>query len=110
MGGIGERYLDPRVRMVVTSYPSTGIEQRYIAVPYPELKLKSYQSTSGWWNVYIMLKTDQKGNVIQSSVLRPETDGALEKIFVEQVKREIAHWTFDPESAEIHVDVRFHVE
>jgi hypothetical protein len=96
--------------MVVTSYPPTGIESRYTAVPYPELKFKKHQYTSGWWNVYIRLKTDEKGKVIHSVVLRPETEGELEKIFLEQVRKEMAGWTFDPVAAEIHVDVRFHVE
>jgi hypothetical protein len=96
--------------MVVTSYPPTGIERRYTAVPYPDLKLKMHQYTSGWWNVYIKLQTDKDGKVLYSSVLRPETDGALEKMFIEQVRLEVARWAFDPVPAEIHVDVRFYVE
>ena len=108
--GPGGGYMDPRVQMVVTSYPPTGIERRHTVVPYPDLKVKKNQFTSGWWNVYIQMHTDADGNVVRSQVLRPETDGVLEKIFVEQVKREIAKWSFDRMAAEIIVDVRFYVE
>lgn len=109
-GGPATRFLDPRVKMIVTSYPPTGIESRHTSVSYPDLKLKKHQYTSGWWNVYIQIRTDKAGNVTRFDVLRPETDGTLERIFVEQVKREVARWTFDPTPAEIIVDVRFHVE
>lgn len=109
-GGMGGGYLDPRVRMVVTSYPPTSIEGRHTIVPYPDLKVKKHQYTSGWWNVFIQIRTDGGGNVIRADLLRPETDGPLEKIFVEQVRREIARWSFDRTAAEINVDVRFHVE
>ncbi|HQU13835.1 MAG TPA: hypothetical protein PKV70_06260, partial [Thermodesulfobacteriota bacterium] len=68
------------------------------------------QYTSGWWNVYIQIRTDGGGNVIRTDLLRPETDGPLEKIFVAQVRREIARWSFDRTAAEINVDVRFYVE
>jgi len=102
--------MDPRVRMIVTSYPSTGIERRYTPVRYPDLKFKKHEYTSGWWNVYIEIRTDKSGKVARYDVLRPETDGDLEKQFVAQVKKEIANWSFDPAEAEIHVDVRFYVE
>jgi hypothetical protein len=106
----GGGYLDSRVRTVVTSYPSTSIERRHTLVSYPDLKVKKHQYTSGWWNVFIQIRTDGGGNVIRTDLLRPETDGPLEKIFVEQVRREIARWSFDQTAAEINVDVRFHVE
>jgi len=109
-GGPGGGYLDSRVRMVVTSYPPTSIERRHTQVSYPDLKIRKHQYTSGWWNVFIQIRTDGRGNVIRTDLLRPETDGALEKIFVEQVRREIARWSFDRTAAEINVDVRFHVE
>lgn len=111
-GGVGSGggYMDPRVQMVVTSYPPTEIEKRHTVVPYPELKVKKNRFTSGWWNVYIQMHTDADGNVVRSRVLRPETDGALERVFVEQVKVEIAKWSFDRKAAEINVDVRFYVE
>jgi hypothetical protein len=48
--------------------------------------------------------------VIHTNLLRPESDGPLEKIFVEQVRREIARWSFDRTAAEINIDVRFYVE
>lgn len=110
VGGTGGGYLDPRVKMVVTSYPPTSIERRHTQVSYPDLKVRKHQYTSGWWNVYIQIRTDGGGNVIRTDLLRPETDGELEKIFVEQVRREIARWSFDRTAAEINVDVRFHVE
>lgn len=109
-GGGGENYLDPRIQMVVTSYPRTGIESRFTRVSYPNLKFKKSQYTSGWWNVYIQVWTDAEGGIRKLSVLRPETDGPLERQFVEQVRREIATWRFDPVEAEILVDVRFYVE
>lgn len=108
--GGGAAYLDPRVQMVVTSYPQTGIESRFSQVPYPDLKIKKARYVSGWWNVYIKVFTDSYGKVTRMDVLRPESDGELERIFVEKVKKEISRWTFDPVDAQIHVDVRFHVE
>ena len=107
--GVGG-YLDSRVRTVVTSYPPTSIEHRHTQVSYPDLKVRKQQYTSGWWNVFIQIRTDGGGNVIRTDLLRPETDGPLEKIFVEQVRREIARWSFDRTAAEINVDVRFYVE
>lgn len=109
-GGTGGGYLDPRVRIVVTSYPPTPIERSHTQVSYPDLKIKKHQYTSGWWNVFIQIRTDGAGNVIRTDLLRPETDGPLEKIFVEQVRSEIARWSFAPTAAEINVDVRFYVE
>ncbi len=106
----GGGYLDSRVRTVVTSYPSTSIERRHTQVSYPDLKVKKHQYTSGWWNVFIQVRTDGGGNVIHTNLLRPESDGPLEKIFVEQVRREIARWSFDRTAAEINIDVRFYVE
>ena len=106
----GGGFLDPRVQMVVTSYPPTGIERRFTAIPYPEIKIKKSNYVSGWWNVYIQIRTDANGRITRTDMLRPETDGPLEKLFVEQVTKEIARWSFDPTTAEIHVDVRFYVE
>jgi outer membrane biosynthesis protein TonB len=112
--------MDTRVNMVVTQYPVGGgtgssgqgrnIEHRFRPVPYPDLKIRKSKFTAGWWNVYIELKTDASGSVTRMDVLRPETNGALEKQFVDQVKREIGKWTFNAEETEIHVDVRFYVE
>ena len=96
--------------MVVTSYPGTGIEDRFTWVPYPDLKFKRSDYTAGWWNVYIQIRTDRDGKIRKLEVLRPETDGPIERQFVDQVKREIARWKFDPVEAEILVDVRFYVE
>ncbi len=109
-GGTGDGYLDSRVRMVVTSYPPTTIERRFTMVAYPDLKVKKHEYTAGWWNVFIQMRTDASGKVTQTRVLRPETDGPLERIFVDQVRKEIGRWTFDRAAAEINVDVRFYVE
>ncbi len=119
--GGGGGYLDPRVRMVVIRYPidahgnsvsSQGVnmERRYRQIPYPDLRVKASQVASGWWNVYINIRTDGNGKVTQYQVLRPETDGPMERQFVGQVKREIAGWTFESMESEIIVDVRFYVE
>lgn len=119
--GAGSGYLDPRVRMVVTSYPLdahgkvienrvANLESRLSRVSYPDRQFRKHEFTSGWWNVYIELRTDGNGNIARSDVLRPESDGRLERLFVEQVMKEIRQWKFDPVEAKIHVDVRFHVE
>lgn len=108
--GGGGGYLDPRVRVVVTSYPPTEIERRHTQVPYPDLKVKQHQVTTGWWNVYIQLYTDKEGRIVRRTVLRPESDGPVEKMFVSQVQKEIDRWSFDRAEAEILVDVRFYVE
>lgn len=109
-GGSGIGYMDPRVKVVVTSYPSTGIEQRHTQVPYPDRKIKKQQFTSGWWNVYVQVRTDATGKITRRNVLLPETNGPLERIFVEQVNQEIDKWSFDRKEAEINIDVRFYVE
>ncbi|RJP23692.1 MAG: hypothetical protein C4529_03625 [Deltaproteobacteria bacterium] len=106
----GGGYLDPRVRTVVTSYPPTSIEKRHTQVPYPEIRVRKHEYVTGWWNVYIQVWTDGQGKVVRKTVLRPETDGALERIFITQVKREIEKWSFERKEAEINVDVRFYVE
>ncbi len=102
--------MDPRVKMVVTSYPHSGIERRFTPISYPEMKIRKKEYTSGWWNVYIEITTDAEGNISRYVILRPETRGPLEKIFLDQVRKEITRWKFDPVEAEIHVDVRFYVE
>lgn len=117
----GDGFLDPRVRMVVIQYrfdesrgaevgKGKNIESRLRPVAYPDLKVKQSRFTSGWWNVYIELWTTKDGRIERYNVLRPETNGPLERVFVDQVKREMEHWTFDPGVSEIHVDVRFYVE
>ena len=123
-GGRGSRgggYLDPRVRMVIIQYPSgergqgevdkgRNIENRFRPVPYPDVKVKQSRFTSGWWNVYIELWTTKEGRIARYDVLRPETQGPQERVFIDQVTREMERWTFDPGPSEIHVDVRFYVE
>ncbi|HEY5997336.1 MAG TPA: hypothetical protein VIU29_09950 [Candidatus Deferrimicrobiaceae bacterium] len=119
--GSGGGYLDPRVKMIVIRYPidssgivaeskGTNIEKGFRQVPYPNLKVKQSRFTAGWMNVYLKLRTNADGEVASTEVLRPETDGALERQFLDQVKREVKKWSFEPEKAEIHVDVRFYVE
>jgi hypothetical protein len=120
-GTAGEAILDPRVRMVIIQYPigesgqaevgkGRNIENRLRPVPYPDLKVKQSRFTSGWWNVYIELWTTKDGQIARYNVLRPETNGPLERIFVDQVKRELQQWAFEPGASEVHVDVRFYVE
>ena len=107
-GGAG--YLDPRVQVVVTSYPPTSIENKHGNVRYPDKKIKKHQYASGWQRVFIQLNTDPQGNVARSKVLEPTSEGPLQRIFVQAVQDEISRWTFDRQSAEINVDVRFYVE
>lgn len=87
-----------------------NVEGRFKPVPYPDLKIKKSRFTSGWWNVYIELRTTAEGRIERTDVLRPETKGPQEKVFIDQVTREMARWTFEPGRSEIHVDVRFYVE
>lgn len=108
--GRGGGYLDPRVQVVVTSYPPTSIEKNHGYIKYPDKKIKKHQYASGWQRVFIQLYTDSKGNVARSKVLEPETDGPLQRVFIQQVQEEISRWSFDRQSAEITVDVRFYVE
>jgi hypothetical protein len=116
-GGRHVGYLDPRVQMVVTSYPRTGsadmkatqLEGRLRQVPYPDIKVRKHEISKGWWNVYIRIRTDGTGGVEDLRVVRPETDGPIERIFTGQVRREVDRWQFPPNS-EINVDVRFYVE
>ncbi|HEY6009767.1 MAG TPA: hypothetical protein VIU40_15685 [Geobacteraceae bacterium] len=110
-GGKGKGdYLDPRVKMVVNSYPSTGIERRYTQIPYPNIKVRQGSFTRGWVNVYLKIHIDSEGNQAHVEVLRPENGGQWERQFLDQVQREVAKWPFDHKEAEIHVDVRFYVE
>ena len=106
----GGGYLDPRVQVVVTSYPLTSIEKKHGNVRYPDKKIKKHQYSSGWQRVFIQLNTDPQGNVAKLKVLEPTSEGPLQRIFVQAVQDEISRWTFDRQSAEINVDVRFYVE
>jgi hypothetical protein len=120
-GGSGGGYLDPRVKMIVIRYPidssglvveskGTNIERSFRQVPYPNLKIKQSRFTAGWMNVYLKLRTSAEGEPSSIEVLRPETDGPLERQFLDQVRKEVKKWSFEPKEAEIHVDVRFYVE
>lgn len=109
--GTGEGgYLDPRVQVVVTSYPPTSIEKKHGYVRYPDKKIKKHQFASGWQRVFIQIHTDPQGNVAKSKVLEPTDESPLQRIFVQAAQDEISRWTFDRQSAEINVDVRFYVE
>ena len=109
-GAGGGGYLDPRVEMAVKSDPPTSIERNYTQVRYPDLKIKKHEYASGWREVWIQLRTDASGKVVDVKILRPETDGPLERIFVAQVRQEVDRWPFDRTAAEINVSVRFRVE
>ncbi len=107
--------------MVVIQYPideygnavvekRINVEGRFRPVPYPDVKVKQSRFTSGWWNVYIELWTTKDGRIERYNVLRPETKGPQEKVFIDQVTKEMTRWSFEPGRSEIHVDVRFYVE
>ncbi len=119
-GSAGAVYMDPRVRMVVIQYPidergnavverGKNVENRYRQIQYPDHKVKKTQFTAGWWNVYVEIRTGRDGKAESFEVLRPETRGALETIFIDQVRRDVERWGLEAAS-EIHVDVRFYVE
>ena len=107
--------------MVIIEYPidehgnavvgsGRNVEARFRPVPYPDLRVKRREFTAGWWEVYIKLRTSEEGQVEKREILRPETSGPREKVFLDQVTREMARWSYGRGPSEIHVDVRFYVE
>lgn len=103
-------YLDPRVKVVVVSYPSTGIEDTYPPIIYPDLLVKKHELQSGWCNVVIRIYTDGQGNVHTRDILRPTIDTKREKLFLDHTLESIKNWRFEAKKAEILIDVRYFVE
>ncbi len=66
-----EGELDRRVQMVVKSYPPSGIEEDYDAIPYPEVIIRKSNFQQGWCQVYLVLKIDDGGEVERVAVERP---------------------------------------
>jgi len=109
-GKFEEPYLDPRVRLVVVSYPKTSIEKEHPYITYPDLKVKKYELPSGWCNVVIRIYTDQRGNVVSREILRPREGGMRERLFLEHTLESLKSWKFPRAKSEIIIDVRYYVE
>jgi hypothetical protein len=124
-GGRGERKrppretevprLDNRVRMLVTTYfraqPETGVEGEYGTIPYPERIIRRENYQEGWCQVYLILRTDDRGEVTEVMVERPGRDDWKRfQPLIDAVEKAVRAWRFRAEAAEVHVDVRFFVE
>lgn len=108
--GVPEDMLDPRVQMIVNSYPPTSIERKYSYVLYPDIKIEKKDYQKGWTSVYFEVAIDSRGGIEEIELLRPREPNELERTFVDAVLETIHTWRFDRKRAEIHVDVRFYVE
>lgn len=102
--------LDPRVQMVVNSYPPTSIERNYPRVQYPSIKVDKKDYQKGWTSVYFQILTNSDGRIVDINLLRPEKPTEFERVFVEAVRSTVQTWKLDRTKAEVHVDVRFYVE
>lgn len=103
-------YLDPRVKLVVVSYPPTAIEQNHPPIIYPDMKVKKQELQTGWCNVVIRIYTDDKGKITRQRLLRPLGGGKRETLFRDHTLESIKSWRFDGKRAEIIIDVRYFVE
>lgn len=109
-GKFEEGYLDPRVKLVVASYPVTAIERNHPLIAYPDMQVKKHELQSGWCNVVIRIYTDEMGKIAKQRVLRPTGDEMRERLFLEHTLQEIKSWEFESARAEIIIDVRYFVE
>jgi hypothetical protein len=109
-GKFKQGYLDPRIKVVIVSYPSTSIERNYPPIIYPDLQVKKHELQSGWCNVVVRIYTDNRGSIRSQDVLRPRGEGKREKLFLDHTLESIKNWRFDSRKAEIMIDVRYFVE
>ncbi len=101
---------DKRVKVIVTSFPGTSIEQNYGMIAYPERAIGRGNYQEGWCQVYLILKVDE-GQIKSILVERPsEQEQARFGLLIEAVKSAVTTWRFDRTRAEVHVDARFFVE
>lgn len=109
-GGFRQGYLDPRIQVVVVTYPSTSIEKNYPPISYPDMKVKKHELQSGWCNVVLQIYTDNGGSIVTQNVLRPRGNDARDRLFLEHTLDAVKNWRFDGKKAEIIIDVRYYVE
>jgi hypothetical protein len=109
--GPGEKGMDRRVQMVVTSYPRTDIEDGYEPITYPEVVIRKSKFQQGWCQVYLVISVDDSGEVREIEVQRPRPEErAPFEAQIAAVETAVRRWDYDKVSAEVHVDVRFYVE
>ena len=103
--------LDKRVDMNIKSYPPSRIEEEHGAIPYPGVIIRKSNFQQGWCQVYLILSVGDSGEIEGVSVERP---GAAERpqfeALIKAVEDAVRTWNYDRVRAEVHVDVRFHVE
>ncbi len=111
-GKFQDTYLDPRVKLVVVSYPTSSIEKNHPTIFYPDVKVKKRELQSGWCNIVVSINTDERGNAIRQNILRPAREelSEREKLFLEHTLEELKGWSFDRVKSEIVIDVRYFVE
>lgn len=105
------KVLDRRIKMLVKSYPVTGIEEYYEPVEYPEVLIQKSNYQEGWCQVYLILRTNRQGEIENYTIERPKVEErTLFAPLIETVLTRVRSWDYDRKRAEIHVDVRFYVE
>jgi hypothetical protein len=97
--------------MIVKSYPPSGIEENYTAIPYPGVIIRKSNFQQGWCQVYLILSINDRGEVEEVSVERPRSeDRPRYEALIKAVEVSVRGWDYDRVRAEVHVDVRFYVE
>ena len=103
--------LDRRVQMIVKSYPPSGIEEDFDAIPYPEVVIRKSNFQQGWCQVYLVLSLSERGEVEEVAVERPRPQERPRfEALIKAVESAVRGWDYDRVRAEVHVDVRFYVE
>lgn len=107
----GDAGLDRRVQMVVTSYPTSRIEDDHDTIPYPGVIIRKSDFQQGWCQVYLILSISDSGEVLNVIVERPQPgERSRYELLIKAVDDAVRSWDYDRVKAEVHVDVRFYVE
>ncbi len=112
-GGEGaDRFLDPRVRVTVVSYPPTAIEADHPPIPYPDLRVRRRELKKGICRVWYRVWTDERGNIVRRQLKAPSgpEEQRIYEPFVKAVTESVESWPFEARRAEVHVDVLFEIE
>lgn len=106
-----EKFLDPRIRMTVTSYPASAIEENHPPVSYPEARFTQSQIAAGTCRVYYRVWTDKTGKIMRTEIKTPASAADREKykMFVDSVVEGVTGWRFPPVEAQVHIDVLFEI-
>lgn len=103
--------LDRRVQMIVKSYPATSIEEDFDYIRYPEIIIKRSNFQRGWCRVYLVLSVNSGGGIDNVAIERPKPDEYSQyRQLINAVESAVKRWRYEPQRAEVHVDVRFYVE